>query len=182
MCKSLGFVIATCLFLIGVACGAADQPPAPDHYEEDFNPFLFLMLIAFLFACGLAVGAGTVAAFVLLVMVGILAGLIAAGMVSASVVVGVLRRSVSMGFRALFLQIGGVLGLIMGALGAWLFILLAKLPMDSVRPWVIGPLAGVAFGLLAAWMFNFAWGRSVEWIARKLPGKKTVEVEGEVLR
>ena len=135
------------------------------------------MLIAFLLACAVALVLGTLAALVLLVMLGLLAGLIAAGMVSASVVIGVLKRSVTMGFRALFLQIGGVVGLIIGSLSAWLFVLLAKLPMHSVGPWVIGPLVGVVFGLLAAWMFNFAWGRSVEWIARKLPTWKTVEVE-----
>jgi hypothetical protein len=127
----------------------------------------------------LALVVGTVAALVLLVTTGLLVGLIAAGLVSASVVVGVLRRSVSTGFRALFLQIGGVFGLIMGALGAWVFILLAKLPMESMKPWVVGPLTGSVFGLLVAWMFNFAWGRSVEWIARKLPGRRTVDVEGQ---
>jgi len=157
------------------------EPTPPPYKEEDFNPFLFLMLIAFLVVCGLAVGAGAVAALVLLVMLGLLAGLIAAGMVSASVVIGVLRRSATTGFRALFLQIGGVVGLIMGSLGAWIFILLAKLPTHPVKPWVIGPIVGVVSGLAAAWMFNFAWGRSVEWIARKLPGRKMVEVETEKL-
>lgn len=178
MCKPPRVVVVLWLLFLGVTCGAADPPP-PDHYEEAFNPFLFLMLIAFLLACVVALGVGTMAALVLLVMAALLAGLIAAGMVSASVVVGVLRRSVTTGFRALFLQVGGVLGLLMGSLGAWLFILLAKLPTHSVTPWVIGPLLGVVFGLLAAWMFNFAWGRSVEWIARRLPGKKTMEVETE---
>jgi hypothetical protein len=146
-----------------------------DHQEQ----FEILAVLAILAACVFAVIVGGVGALVLLLTVGLLAGLIAAGVVSASVVIGVLRRSVSTGFRALFFQIGGVFGLIVGSLGAWVFILLAKLPMDSVQPWVIGPLLGVVFGLLAAWMFNFAWGRSVEWIARRLPGKKVVELEGE---
>jgi MFS family permease len=162
--------------LVAFTCGAANQP-APDHYTDGFEPWTLLVLLAFIFACALALVAGTIAALVLLVILGLLAGLIAAGMVSASVVIGVLRRSATTGFRALFFQFGGAFGLVMGFLGAWIFILLAKLPMDSVKPWVIGPLLGVVFGLLAAWMFNFAWGRTVEWIARKLPGKKTVEVE-----
>ena len=150
------------------------------HLEvDDFQGQFWAVAVWILAACFFAVIIGSVAALLLLLTVGLLAGLIAAGVVSASVVIGVLRRSVSTGFRALFFQIGGVLGLIMGSLGAWTFILLAKLPMNSVQPWVIGPIVGVAFGLLAAWMFNFAWGRSVEWIARKLPGRKTLEVETE---
>jgi len=151
----------------------------PEPIPSDDGPPALLLFFMFIFACVLALAGGAIAALTLLVMAALLAGLIAAGVVSASVVIGVLRRSVSTGFRALFFQIGGVLGLILGSLGAWIFILLAKLPMDSVQPWVIGPLVGVVFGLLAAWMFNFAWGRSVEWIARKLPGRRTVEVETE---
>ena len=147
------------------------QPAFEDHQEQ----FLVLLVWAVL----AAIIVGSVGALLLLLTVGLLTGLIAAGVVSASVVIGVMRRSVSTGFRALFFQIGGVFGLIAGSLGAWVFILLAKLPMNSVQPWVIGPLLGMVFGLLAAWMFNFAWGRSVEWIARRLPGKKVVEVEGK---
>jgi hypothetical protein len=154
------------------------KPPDTSGFQVP-EPFLPMMAVLALLGCVLALMAGVVASLLLLLLVGLLAGLIAAGVVSASVVIGVLRRSVSTGFRALFFQIGGGLGLILGSLGAWVFILLAKLPMDSVQPWVIGPLLGLLFGLLAAWMFNFAWGRSVEWIARKLPGKKVVEVEGE---
>jgi hypothetical protein len=180
ICKSRWFLLTLWLLVVGLTCGAADQP-SPGHYEEDFNSLGVFFLLACLLACGLAIGAGAVAALVLLVLIGLLAGLITAGIVSASVVIGVLRRSVSTGFRVLFLQVGGVGGLIVGALGAWLFLLLGKLPMNSVTPWVIGPLVGVAFGLGAAWMFNFAWGRSVEWIARRLPGKKTLEVRTETV-
>ena len=147
--------------------------------REDHQEQFWAVAVWILATCVFAVIVGTVAALLLLVTVGLLAGLIAAGVVSASVVIGVLRGSVRTGFRALFFQIGGVFGLIVGALGGWTFILLAKLPLNSIQPWLIGPFLGVLFGLLAAWMFNFAWGRSVEWIARKLPGKKVVEVEGE---
>ena len=150
----------------------------PPHFAFEDHQEQFVAL--FVWAVLAAIIVGSVGALLLLLTVGLLAGLIAAGVVSASVVIGVLRRSVSTGFRALFFQIGGVFGLIAGSLGAWVFIVLAKLPMTSVQPWVIGPLVGIAFGLLAAWMFNFAWGRSVEWIARKLPRRKVVEVEGEV--
>ena len=152
----------------------------PSHLEvDDFQGQFWAAALWILAACVFAVIIGSVAALLLLLTVGLLAGLIAAGVVSASVVIGVLRGSVSTGFRALFFQIGGVFGLIAGSLGAWSFIWLSKLPMNSVQPWVIGPIVGVAFGLLAAWMFNFAWGRSVEWIARRLPGRKTLEVETE---
>jgi hypothetical protein len=102
-----------------------------------------------------------------------LAGLIAGGIISASVVTGVFQRSVSSGFRALFLQVGTVLGLIAGAVGAMIFIWLAKIPSDSLAPWIIGLVAGLLWGLLSACLFNFAWGRVVDWISTKVQRRKT---------
>jgi len=135
-------------------------------HEEAFNPLLFLAVIIFLIVCLLGLLLGVFAALVL-------AGFITAGIISASVMTAVLKRSVSSGFRALFLQIGGALGLIAGAVGAMLFIWLAKIPSDSPQPWVIGLIAGLLWGVLSALLFNFAWHRIVEWIAAKLPRRKT---------
>lgn len=139
--------------------------PSPSEFEDvDFG--LWIILITFLIACFLALLLGIFAVLVL-------AGFITAGIVSASVMAAVLRKSVSSGFRALFLQIGGVLGLATGATGAMLFIWLAKIPSDSPKPWMIGLIAGLVWGLLSACLFNFAWRRIVEWIAAKLPRRKT---------
>jgi hypothetical protein len=139
------------------------QPPSDG---ADFGPMLPGMLIAFLVLCFLALLLGIFTALVL-------AGFITVGIISASVMTAVLKRSVSSGFRALFLQIGGVLGLITGAVGAMLFIWLAKIPSDSPQPWIIGLIAGLLWGVLSALLFNFAWHRIVEWIAAKLPLRKT---------
>jgi len=139
----------------------------PIEFQEDgWEPFALIMLAILLAACFLALLLGIFAALVL-------AGFITAGIISASVMTAVLKRSVSSGFRALFLQIGGVLGLITGAVGAMLFIWLAKIPSDSPQPWIIGLLAGLLWGVLSACLFNFAWHRIVEWIAAKLPRRKT---------
>lgn len=127
------------------------------------------MLILFLLLCFLALLLGIFAALVL-------AGMITGGIISASVMTGVLRRSVSSGFRALFLQIGGVLGLATGAVGALMFIWLAKIPSDSPKPWVIGLLAGLVWGVLSACLFNFAWGRIVAWTTSKLQRRKPAEI------
>jgi hypothetical protein len=140
------------------------QPP--DRTGEEFNPVLSGMLFLFLLICFLALLLGIFAALVF-------AGFITAGIISASVMTAVLKRSVSSGFRALFLQIGGVLGLVTGAVGAMIFIWLAKIPSDSPQPWVIGLMAGLLWGRLSALLFNFAWRRIVEWIAAKLPRRKT---------
>jgi hypothetical protein len=154
------------LFLLSFAYGHAPEPQPPDLTGVEFNPFLSGMLFLFLLICFLALLVGVFAALVL-------AGFITAGIISASVMTAVLKRSVSSGFRVLFLQIGGVLGLLTGAAGAMIFIWLAKIPSDSPQPWIIGLIAGLLWGLLSACLFNFAWRRIVEWIAAKLPRRKS---------
>ena len=158
-------VLARLLFLLCFAHGSALKLQT-DRTGEEFNPVLSGMLLLFLLICFLALLLGIFTALVL-------AGFITAGIISASVMTAVLKRSVSSGFRALFLQIGGVLGLATGAVGAMIFIWLAKIPSDSPQPWIIGLIAGLAWGLLSACLFNFAWHRIVGWIAAKLPRRKT---------
>lgn len=140
----------------------------PGEEIEEIGPpmFVFFIIILFFVICFLALLLGIFAALVL-------TGFITAGIISASVMTAVLKRSVSSGFRALFLQIGGVLGLATGAVGAMIFIWLAKIPSDSPLPWIIGLIAGLVWGLLSACLFNFAWRRIVDWIAAKLPRRKT---------
>ena len=157
-------VLARVLFLLCFAHGYAPELQ-PDRTGDEFNPVLSGMLLLFLLICFLALLLGIFAALVL-------AGFITAGIISASVMTAVLKRSVSSGFRALFLQIGGVVGLATGAVGAMLFIWLAKIPSDSPQPWLIGLMAGLLWGVLSALLFNFAWHRVVEWIAAKLPRRK----------
>ena len=140
------------------------EPSDPEFVDFDFG--LWAILLTFLVVCLLGLLLGVFAALVL-------AGFITAGIISASVMTAVLKRSVSSGFRALFLQIGGVLGLVTGAVGAMLFIWLAKIPSGSPQPWIISLTAGLVWGVLSALLFNFAWHRIVEWIAAKLPRRKT---------
>ena len=146
------------------------EPQPPDLPDGGFGPgmyfFALVMLLIFLLACLLALLLGALATL-------LIAALLTAGIISASVLTGILRRSVSSGFRALFLQVGAVIGVIAGGIGALVFIWLAKLPAASPQPWIICPLVGFASGLLVACLFNFAWGRSVDWIASKLTGRKS---------
>ncbi|MCI0743858.1 MAG: hypothetical protein L0Y58_00480 [Verrucomicrobia subdivision 3 bacterium] len=129
----------------------------------------FMFLLACLLVCVLALLLASLAAVMI-------TALVAAGILSASVFTAILRRSVSSGFRALFLQMGAVLGMAMGSFASLIFLLLAKVPLDSVKPWIIGASVGLAAGALLAGLFNVAWGRIVEWIARKLPRRQTIDV------
>src|SRR5687768_2653756 len=147
------------LFCVALSVAAAEAQPADlPAPRGDFDFFLFFGLILLVVACFLALLLGIFAAL-------ILAGVIKGGIISASVAAAVFQRSVSSGFRALFLQVGAVVGLLTGAVGAMIFIWLAKVPSGSPQPWVIGVLAGLVWGVLSACLFNFAWGRIVEWIS-----------------
>jgi MFS family permease len=157
------------LFCLTLNATAQDPQPVdfPGTEQEEFgNPMVLgLLVVCFLIVCFLALLLGIFAAI-------ILAGVITGGIISASVATGVFQRSVSSGFRALFVQIGAVVGLLTGAVGAMIFIWLAKIPSSSPQPWVIGVLAGLVWGVLSACLFNFAWRRIVEWIGAKFQRRK----------
>jgi hypothetical protein len=152
-----------------LALNVAAQEPQPAGFLEDEGigspPVAIAMLIIFLILAFLALLLGIFAAL-------ILAGIITGGIISASVATAVLRRSVSSGFRALFLQVGAVVGLLTGVVGAMIFIWLARIPSGSPQPWIIGVVGGLIWGVLCACLFNFAWGRIVEWIAGKFQRRK----------
>jgi hypothetical protein len=154
-------VLARPLVLLLFAHGFVVQSVLAEEFP-DIGPSILLLI--FLVACFLGLLLGVFAALVL-------AGIITGGIISASVMTAVLRRSVSSGFRALFLQIGGVLGLVAGGVAAMMFMWLANIPFDSAKPWIIGLLTGAVWGVLAACLFNFAWGRIVAWATAKLQGK-----------
>jgi hypothetical protein len=154
------------LFCFALKVAAQEPQPVDFPMEQEEYPTLIGLgaLIVVLVLCFLALLLGIFAAL-------ILAGIITGGIISASLATAVFQRSVSSGFRALFVQVGAIVGLLSGAVGAMIFIRLAKIPSGSPQPWVIGVLAGLVWGVLSACLFNFAWARIVGWIVAKFQRK-----------
>lgn len=143
----------------------APVEPWPGYIEgaPDLAPltFVLFMLVAFLFACFVALVAGAV-------VLGITAISLTVGIISTALLIGVLRRSVSAAFRALFIQVGAAAGMIGGALATSIFTWTTNASWNSPLRWLAGVMIGCLLGILFAWLFNRVWTRIARELTRKL--------------
>ena len=108
-------------------------------------------------------GAGIVVGLVFCVVAAVL---LAAGVVSVSAVVGVLRGSVVAGLRAFLWQAGAFLGMIAGIVIVAAVRLFSEIWHDDAGPWIGGALGGMAGGLLVALLVDFFLRRLAGWLER----------------
>jgi hypothetical protein len=125
---------------------------------------MLFMLLALLVGCCLALIIGAMC-------VAIVAVMLAGGIVSASVLIGILRRSVSAGFRALIIQLGAVAGMAGGAIATCVVTLITKARWNSPSYWIIGIILGLFAGILFAWVINRIWGRVVQALTQRLENR-----------
>jgi hypothetical protein len=117
----------------------------------------------------IALGATAAIALILVAAFGALAAiLLTAGIVSTALLAGVLRKSVSAGFRALFIQLGALIGVIGGVIATSSVTLITKAAWNSPLRWVTGIGIGFLVGILIAWIFNLVWSGIAQWLAEKL--------------
>jgi hypothetical protein len=121
---------------------------------DDFAPGLFFFaLFAFVFIL-ICVGAGIVLTVVGLL---ILFGLIGAGILSASILVGLNKKSFTKGFKTFLLSTTTIGGLLIGMTGVWI--------LNKITHWwtlqttlltgsISGLLAGLVFGLFAFYVIQ----------------------------
>jgi hypothetical protein len=142
------------------------RPQPPDlPGAGDFDPGLLLFALFTL----LAVVACAALAFTFLALLfGITGILLVAGIISMSLCVGFLRKSVAGGFRALFLQIGAVIGGLGGAIAMALLAAIGRIAWGFELRWLLGIGVGVVIGILLALAFNKLWTNIAKLIAKKL--------------
>ena len=141
------------------------QPPDTSGGFPDVGPLtvVLLMLLVVLAGCCLALVIG-------LAGLAIVAIMLATGIVSASLLIGILRRSVSTGFRVLFIQLGALVGVVGGAIATCALTWITKSKWNVPLHWILGLGLGLVMGIFFAWLFNKMWG----WIARELTHKLEV--------
>lgn len=148
-----------------LAEGTNAPAPPPEGLDDDFTPALgilaalvvIIMVVVFMLLLGMGLAAG--------IIVFALAGALAAfGILSSSAAVGFVRRSPASGFRALFLQLGAAAGIPCGIAGTWLVLSVAHNHWSLAAQLLVGGTAGLLCGVLVAWLFNFAWCKAGAWI------------------
>jgi hypothetical protein len=135
-----------------------------------------LMSVAFVLICVRLIVIGLVVGAIGMVL---LAGLTFAGIISSSVVVGLLRRRFSSGWRT-FLVLGCVVLFIpCGAALGWALEQLAAIPIRIRWSIVVGAFAGAAAGVGFAFAFDHLLGKAARRLQRFLPKLTSLRRRGE---
>ena len=119
--------------------------------------FLFVMLVLI----GVGIAAGLVACVAAAVLIGV-------GMLSSSVVVGLLARRTSAGVRAFLLQLALVLGVPSGVLCAWLAHWIFSAPASVWLVSLYGAIGGAVAGVVLALLLDFIFRRLHRWASGKI--------------
>ncbi len=160
-------VLAACLFL--AAGAAAQNDDGYDPGRDGPDPGLGLLALFGLIVCLVLIGVGIVVG--LAVLAGV-AALLAVGIISSSVLVGFTRNRPSAGFRALFLQLGGIGGIACGIGVALLVLWIGSLEVHWGWAVLVGGAAGLGCALGIALLFNLAWTRLLDWGSNRFKARQ----------
>lgn len=136
-------------WLVSSAAAVADTPGMDP--ADDFSPMLFMMAMMAFAMVFVLVGVGIVLATV---VVAAAAGLAAIGVISSAALIGILRRKVSAGVRALHYQVFALAGLPAGMGLVWLGGKLFHSTLSAQATLAIGACSGISAGLLLAFMLD----------------------------
>lgn len=119
--------------------------------------FLFVMLVLI----GVGIALGLVASVIAAALVGL-------GVVSSSVVIGVLVRRTSTGIRAFLLQCAVLLSIPAGVLCAWLAHWIFSAPASVWLISLYGAIGGAVAGVIIALLLDFIFRRLHRWASAKM--------------
>ena len=132
--------------------------------------FLFVMLVLI----GVGIAAGLVACVITAVLVGV-------GMLSSSVVIGLLARRTSAGVRAFLLQLALLLGVPSGILCAWLAHWIFSAPASVWLISLYGAMGGALAGVILALLLDFIFRRLHRWASAKISSSTHREIATPVV-
>ena len=127
-----------------------------DRFEgtDDFSPgLLFFAIFACVFVL-VCVGAGIVLTLFILAIV---FGLIATGIISASLIVGVYKKSFTKGFKTFLVSSSTVGFMVFGTLGFWILTKITHwwaMPVALLTGSLMGLISGLLFGILASYFIQ----------------------------
>jgi hypothetical protein len=140
--------------------------------DNDFSPMLFVMMLVLMLACLVAVGIGIVLGVALLAFAG---ALVSAGILTSSVIVGLVTGRVSAGWRTFLILSSVIVLTVFGATAGWGIEKLSHTEISISWAILIGAAAGALGGVVAAmgfdWILRLAARRAsalleLPWVAR----------------
>ncbi len=137
-----------------------------EHTDDDFSPALFLIVVAGIGFILLSVGAGIALTVIALL---ILFGLIGAGIVSTSVIIGLYTKSFEKGFKAFMVSAITICGIFSGTIGFWLFNKIVHWFSTSTSL-IIGSVIGLISGLLLGFTVFYVMQKLTSFFKNKLTG------------
>jgi len=123
--------------------------------DEEFNLFLFTLLILSIIAICICVVIGIIITLLLLLLV---FGLITAGALSGSILVGLNKKSFTAGFKTFVILFSTASSAMIGGLGFWL--------LNKLLHWWIQEVA-ICTGIVSGLLGGLALGFSVAFIIQK---------------
>lgn len=143
MKRLLTILFITFLCVCGLAGSA--QAPAGSQPDDEFN--IFLLAIGTAFIC-IVIGATLVGSMVATLAMLALFGLVTAGVLSAGILVGLYRKSISAGFKTVVAVTGCLSGILIGEIAFYLINRIYHLHLSGISVLLIGGFCGLVGGLV----------------------------------
>lgn len=161
--KLLSKIIFIFFFVILVfpVFGQSNSTPAD---EEEFNLFLFSMLV--IFFC-VMIGAAIIGAMLAALFLSFVFSLMALGVLSTSIAIGLYKKSFSTGFKSFIMIIFGISCSAIGGIGLLLVNHFFDLHVSSATSVLIGISSGSVGGLLMA----IATFQTLKWMIKIIAHK-----------
>jgi hypothetical protein len=156
--------VLSILFLVLSMTALGQNKEYDPAKDDEFN--IFLLSLATIFVCAM-IGAAIVGAFAAAITLFFLFALIAVGVLSTSVAIGLYRRSFSAGFKSFLMILFGIGCSFVGALGLLLADKFFDLPLSSSSSLLVGLLGGLIGGLVLA----IASWNVIRWVIKLLTKK-----------
>jgi hypothetical protein len=138
---------------------APPNNPGNNPADEEFNLFLFTLLLV---AISAMIGAAIIGAFAATSLLFLLIAFISVGILSVSLLAGLYKRSVTAGFKTFLYIICPLTGMLIGMSGFWIAARLLTISIANKT----GLLAGATGGILGGIVMAFALSKTVVGVTR----------------
>jgi hypothetical protein len=158
------FVLSIIFLILSITVFAQNKEYDPAK-DDEFG--IFLLAIAAIFIC-VMIGAAIVGAFAAAFVLFFVFALVTLGVLSASVAIGLYKRSFAAGFKTFLMILFGVSCSIVGALGLLFADQLFNLQISSSTSLLVGLSGGLIGGILLAITSLHAFRWLIKLLSRKL--------------